>query len=125
MLNMKKNPGKRAKELHNEIKDEFKKRKITVAVGNTNSDFSLVGTSEKYMQEDVLNAMNEDEIVAKPNYDKHAEEDIIQEAEKRKVKVTNIGASRPICIDCEKLIKENNITSHTTFSGKKSKKRRK
>ncbi len=120
-----KNPDKRAKELHNEIKDEFKKRKITIAVGYTDSDFSLVGTSEKYMQDDVLNALNENEIVATPNYDKHAEEDIIEEAEKREVKVTDIGASRPICSDCEEIIKENKITTHTEFSGKKSKKRRK
>ena len=120
-----KNPDKRAKDLHNEIKDEFKKRKITIAVGYTDSDFSIVGTSEKYMQEDILNAMNENEIVATPNYDKHAEEDIIAEAEKREVNVTDIGASRPICIDCEEIIKNKNITSHTEFSGKKSKKRRK
>lgn len=122
---MEKNPEKRAKELHNEIKDEFKKRKITIAVGNTDNDFSLVGTSEKYMQNDVLKAMNDDEVIATPNYDKHAEEDIIYEAEKRDVKVTDIGASRPICLDCEDIIKENNITPHTEFSGKKSKKRRK
>ena len=118
------NPDKRAKELHNSIQDEFKKRKITIAVGNTESDFSLVGTSEKYMQDDVLNAMNDNEIVATPNFDKHAEEDIIEEAQKREVKITEIGACRPICLDCEELLNENNIISRTEFSGKKSKKRR-
>ncbi len=120
----KENPDKRAKELHKEIKDEFKKRKITIAVGHTNSDLSLVGTSERYMNKDVINAMNENEVIAKPNYNKHAEEDIIEEAEIRELKVTDIGASRPICSDCEKLIKENSIIAHTEFSGKKSKKRR-
>lgn len=120
-----KNPDTRAKELHNEIKDEFKKRKITIAVGYTDSDISLVGTSEKYMQKDVLKAMNVNEIVATSNYDKHAEEDIIAEAEKREINVTDIGASRPICLDCEEIIKNKNITSHTEFSHKKSKKRRK
>jgi len=44
-----KNPDQRAKELHNLIKDEFKKRKITIAVGNTNQDFAIVGTSELYI----------------------------------------------------------------------------
>ena len=120
-----KNPEERAKELLDKIKDDFKKRKITIAVGKTDSDFSLVGTSEKYMQNDVLNSIEKNEIVATPNQNKHAEEDIIDEAEKREVKITDIGASRPICIDCEEIIKENNITSHTEFSGKKSKKRRK
>ena len=117
------NPDKRAKELHNKIKDEFKRRKITIAVGNTNKKLSLVGTSERYLQKDVLNAMNKNEIVAKPNINQHAEEDIIDEANKRNLKITEIGASRPICFDCETLLKKLNIPTKTKFSGKKSKKR--
>jgi hypothetical protein len=119
-----KNSEKRAKELHNLIQDEFKKRKITIAVGNTDSNFAIVGTSEKYMQKDVLNEIEENEVLATPNQDKHAEEDIIEEADKREVNVTEIGASRPICSDCEELIKQRNITAKTKFSGKLSRKRR-
>ncbi len=119
----KQNPDKRAKELHSKIRDEFKRRKITIAVGNTNKEISLVGTSELYLQKDVLNAMNKNEIVAKPNLDKHAEEDIIEEANKRNLKITEIGSSRPICFDCEALLKKLNISTKTKFSGKKSKKR--
>jgi len=51
-----KNPDKRAKELHNKIRDEFKKRKITIAVGNTEEELAIVGTSEQYLQKDVLKA---------------------------------------------------------------------
>lgn len=118
------NPDKRAKELLNKIQDEFKKRKITIAVGNTDSNFAIVGTSEKSMQNDVLDSLNENEIVATPRKGKHAEEDIISEADERDVTVTEIGASRPICLDCEGLIKERNISPKTEFSGKKSKNRR-
>ncbi|PID89699.1 MAG: hypothetical protein CSB01_00635 [Bacteroidia bacterium] len=120
----KKNPDKRAKELINSMDDEFKKRKITIAVGNTKKNISLVGTSDKYMPKDILAAMTENEIVATPNDGKHAEEDIVIEAEKRDLTVTEIGASRPICLDCEKLLKAKNIKAKTEFSGKKSKKRR-
>ena len=120
----KKDPDERAKELINFIDDEFKKRKITIAVGNTDSDVSLVGTSDKYMQKDVLAAMTENEIVAKPNEGKHAEEDIVTEAEKRELRVTEVGASRPICLDCEELLKTQNIEARTEFNGKKSRKRR-
>lgn len=67
--------------------------------------------------------MNKNEIVAKPNLDKHAEEDIIEEANKRNLKITEIGSSRPICFDCEALLKKLNISTKTKFSGKKSKKR--
>ena len=51
-----KNPDKRAKELHHKIRDEFKKRKITIAVGNTEEELAIVGTSEQYLQKDVLKA---------------------------------------------------------------------
>ena len=120
-----KDPQERAKELHDLIQDEFKKRKVTIAVGNTDSDFAIVGTSERVMQKDVLKGIKEDEVVAKPNKDKHAEEDIVAEADKREVNVVEIGASRPICSDCEELIKGRNIETKTPFSGKKSIKRRK
>lgn len=121
---MKQNPDIRARYLHNEIKDEFKKRKITIAVGNSDNNFSLIGTSEKYLHKDVLNAMSNMEVLANPNYDKHAEEDIIIDADDKDIVIKDIGASRSICLDCENLIKTHNITSHTAFSGKKSKNRR-
>ena len=120
---MKPDPDKHAKELLNKIKDEFKKRKITIAVGNTDEEISIVGTSERYMQKDVLDAIKENEIVAKPNINKHAEEDILEEANARNLRITEIGASRSICLDCEILLQELNIPTKTKYSGKKSKKR--
>ncbi len=120
-----KNPDERAKELHEKISDEFKKRMITIAVGNTDSELSLVGTSEKFMQHEVLDSMKVNEIVATPNFGTHAEEDIIEEATKLNLTVTEIGASRPICLDCQELLESKNIKSKTEFSGKQSTKRRK
>lgn len=119
-----KDTNDRAKELHEEIKDEFKRRKITIAVGNTTENIALVGTSERYMQSDILKALEEHEIVATPQVGKHAEEDILDEAQRRELTIETMGASRPICLDCEQLLVDKQIESKTPFSGKKSRNRR-
>ncbi len=43
-------------------------------------------------------------------------------AQMRELKITTISASRPICIECQELIEQNDIKTNTPFSGEKSKK---
>ncbi len=117
-------PDKRAKELHDLIKDERKKRHTTTAVANTQEDQTIVGTSDSYMRKEIKEALLEHETPADLIDGNHAEENVIDMAEKLKLNITEIGASRPICADCEELLKEKNIEAKTEFSGKKSKKRK-
>ena len=50
----------------------------------------------------------------------HAEESLIKSGKG----ITEIEASRPVCLDCEDLINEKGVKSKTPRSGKKSRKRR-
>jgi hypothetical protein len=116
-------PNKRAKELHSFLENKITKNKVTIAVGNTNANLSLVGTSEGFLRKEIRNNLLEHEIIATPNPERHAEEDIIARANELNLTLTEIGASRAICLDCEDLLKENGVEAKTEFSGKKSKKR--
>ena len=119
-----KNPTERAIELHNLIEDDRKRRNTTTAVGNTNSTLTIIGTNDEYMRLEIKKALLDHEIVAKSTPGKHAEENIIAEATSKDLKILEIGASRPICLDCEELINELGLETTTGFSGKKSKNRR-
>lgn len=121
---MKKNPDKRAKELHDLLEYERTKRHTTTGVGNTESDTVIVGTSEDYMRQEIKEALNDNEITAKSRKGNHAEENVMDEADELDLTITEIGASRPICLDCENKIKEKGIDAKTEFSGKKSRKRK-
>ncbi len=118
------NPDDRAKELHNMISDERKRKHTTTAVGNTTEQISIVGTNEEYMRMEIRRALLSHEIIAKSQPGNHAEENVILEAEARDLNLIEIGASRPICLDCENLLLEKNIEAFTDFSGKPSKNRR-
>lgn len=48
----------------------------------------------------------------------------MDEATERSLTLLEIGASRPICLDCEEMIKAKGIETLTEFSGKVSKNRR-
>lgn len=115
-------PDKRAKELHKLLKP-ITQRQVTIAVGNTLENISLVGTSEDSMRKSIRENLEDHELVATPNANHHAEEDIVETTEKLDLHLTEIGTSRPICIDCEDLLKSKNIELKTECSGKKSKKR--
>ena len=121
---MEKNPDERAKELWNKLKHRFTRSVVTIAVGNTEENISLVGTSENRMRKEITNSLEEHEIIAEPNENTHAEEDVVAMAKLLKLKLQAMGASRPICIDCEDLLKKNDIEPKTELSGKKSKKRK-
>lgn len=118
-----KDSTKRAQELHDLIEDERKKRHTTTAVGNTDTDISIVGTNEIYLRTDIKRGLLAHEIVAKSKPGNHAEENILNTAAEKNLKIVNIGASRPICLDCEEKIKTLAIETNTEFSGKKSKNR--
>ena len=119
-----KNPHDRARELHDLITDERKKRHTTTAVGNTMEDIFIVGTNEEYLRLEVRKALFEDEIIARSRAGNHAEENVMDEAEARNLTLSAIGASRPICLDCEEKIKTMGIDTETEFSGKISRNRR-
>lgn len=118
-----KDPTKRANELHDLIEDDRKKRHTTTAVGDTDTDISIVGTNEACLRTEIKRGLLPHEIIAKSKPGNHAEENILDTAAEKNLKITNIGASRPICLDCEEKIKDLGITTKTEFSGKKSKKR--
>lgn len=118
------NPDRRAKELHNMISDERKRKHTTTAVGNTMEEVSIIGTNEEYLRVEIRKALQPYEIIAKSHPGYHAEENIIMEAEARALTLYEMGASRPICLDCENLLATKNIETKTEFSGKPSKNRK-
>jgi hypothetical protein len=119
-----KNPDDRAKELHDLIEDERKKRHTTTAVGNTTAQISIVGTNEAYMRLEIREALFEHEVIARSKIGNHAEENVMDEAAERNLILIEIGASRPICLDCEEKIKTKGIKTRTEYSGKVSQNRR-
>lgn len=119
-----KNPDERAKELHDMVSDERKRKHTTTAVGNTLENVSIVGTNEEYLRMEIRRALEPHEIIAKSHLGNHAEENIIMEAETRDLTLFEMGASRPICLDCEDLLAEKKIEAKTSFSGKPSKNRK-
>lgn len=123
LFNKKKyNIDERVKELHSKL-GKVTQTKTTTSVAITKEEIGIVGSSEGKLRKSVAKELYDFEIEAKGKSGKHAEEYVLDEAEKRKLKITAIAASRPICIECEELIKEKNIKTNTPFSGKKSKKR--
>ena len=113
----------RAKELKSKIKNKIASNMTTIAVGLTDKE-TIIGTNDVRLHKDVKEGLYEDEIVAKCQKNNHAEEDVIAEADNRNLTIKEIGASRNICSDCEKLIKERGIPTVTPFSCKKSRKRK-
>ena len=97
----------------------------TTAVGYTQQGISFVGTSDKRFPKEIIKALSDDEEMAEPHPENHSEEDIIKKKKNRELDLTDIGASRKVCKDCEDKIKEKGIVSWTAFSGRKSRKRKK
>ncbi len=116
-------PEKRAKELHELIESQVARNKVTIAVLTTDTPSVIVGTSEKELREAQRKVLQEHEVEAKSEKNKHAEENVINQAKAMGLQGKKIGVSRPICLDCEELIKEENIETNTPFKGKKSKNR--
>jgi hypothetical protein len=116
-------PDKRAKELHNLIEKSFARNRVTIAVLTTDSPTVIVGTSERELRDDQREALLENEVEAESEKGKHTEENAISKLRELNLKGVEIGASRPICSDCEELIKKEGIEPKTELKGKKSKNR--
>lgn len=77
------------------------------------------------MREQQRKALEANEIEANnTKLGDYAEEKAIAEAKKLGLKGKKIGASRKICLDCQELIEDEEITAKTEFSHKKSKNRK-
>lgn len=116
-------PESRAKELHSLIKNKVARSFVTIAVLTTETETVIVGTNERKLREEQKDALFSEEIEAETHMGKHAEENVIAFAKKIGLEGKEIGVSRPICLDCENLIKEEGILAKTIFKGKKSKNR--
>ncbi len=114
--------AQRAKELHAKL-GKVTQDKTTTAVGFTNEEIGIVGSSEGKLRKSIRKELYDFEIEAKGEPGQHAEEYVIEEAESQNLHLNQIAASRDICIECQELIDENGIEAKTPFSGKKSKKR--
>lgn len=110
-------PEKRANELHKKIKFKFTRDKNTTAVLNTDTDAIIVGSNEVRLRKEQREALYDNEIEATGQG--HAEVTVINKAEELELNGTEIGVSRPICENCEKLIKENGIDNKTKFKSQK------
>lgn len=117
------NVHERAKDLHNKL-GKATQDKTTTAIGLTDDECGIVGSSEGKLRKSIKKWLFDFEVEAKGKPHRHAEENVMDEAGKREKKLTEIGASRPICKDCQEQIEEQNIQSGSPFSGKKSKKRK-
>ena len=118
------NPDQRAKALQGLVTDERKKRHTTTSVGNTSEGTAIVGTSEEYLRIEIKKAVLPHEMPARSRSGNHAEENVLDEAQERNLNLVEIGASRPICLDCENRLKAKGIEAKTDFSGKPSKNRK-
>ncbi len=117
------NVEKRVKELHGKL-GKTTQDKTTTSVGITKEEIGIVGSSEGRLRKTVKKELYNFEIEAKGKSGKHAEEYVIEKAENENLIITEIAASRPICIDCQEIIENKEIKTQTLFSGKKSKKRK-
>ena len=117
------NIEKRVKELHGKL-GKTTQNKTTTSVGLTEEEIGIIGSSEGRLRKTVKKELYNFEIEAKGKSGKHAEEYVIEKAKSQNLKLTEIAASRPICLDCQEIIEENEIKTQTPFSGKKSKKRK-
>jgi uncharacterized protein YfeS len=116
-------PDARAKYLHSLLQNPFTKSRVTIAVLTTNKE-TVVGTSEPQLRNVQKQALNSHEVEAiDDKNDKHAEEKVIAKAKEMGLEAREIGASRPICSDCEALIKQEGIVPKTKLKKKKSKNR--
>ena len=110
-------PEKRAKELHEKIKFKFTRDKNTTAVLNTDTNAVIVGSNEVRLRKEQREAMYNNEIEATGQG--HAEVTVINKAEELELTGTEIGVSRPICKNCEELIKEKGVDNKTKFKSQK------
>lgn len=95
----------RAKEIHDALPVATQKRTTTAVAEVTNPDgtkSTLVGSSEVRLRPAQRKVLTTEEIAVKGSG--HAEQTVINHANANGQKVNAVGASRPICENCEKAI---------------------
>ena len=115
----------RADELHGNLPTRTKGATTTgvaTVIKPDGSSETWVASSEKNLRRPVKDALNPGEIAISGVG--HAEETIINAAKEKGYTVQAVASSRPVCADCEAMIKGADATSGTIFSGKKSRVRR-
>ncbi len=109
------------KEIHGTL-PAATQRRVTTAVGLTEDGSTIIGSSEETLRRAQKALLSPGEIAAEGLG--HAEETVINTAKGLNKKVAEMGARRPICSDCEELMKSKNIEIKSPTSGKKSRTRR-
>ncbi|MEM9681445.1 MAG: hypothetical protein AAF901_14065, partial [Bacteroidota bacterium] len=97
--------GKRAKEIHGTLPKATQSRTTTAVAEVTNPNGStsyLVGSSEKRLRPAQRAALNANETAVAG--DGHAEVTVINSAQSNGQNVSRVGASRPICDRCQRII---------------------
>ena len=105
-----------AKKLHN-LLDPIANTKRTTAVGVMPDGSLVMASSTKYMTKKQQEFAKQNNILyIKGNG--HAEETLMNAG------AVHVDASRDVCLECQNQMKRTNTTTNTSYSGKKSKKRR-
>ena len=100
--------------------DQTAQRFKTTAIGRSTSGKLFISSSDNIVPK-VQRTWAESKGITVINMkDAHAEESLIKSGKG----ITEIEASRPVCLDCEDLMNEKGVKSKTPRSGKKSRKRR-
>ena len=106
-------------EAHTQL-DQTAQRFKTTAIGRSTSGKLFISSSDNIVPK-VQRTWAESKGITVINMkDAHAEESLIKSGKG----ITEIEASRPVCLDCEDLMNEKGVKSETPRSGKKSRKRR-
>ncbi|WP_258521770.1 RHS repeat-associated core domain-containing protein, partial [Taylorella equigenitalis] len=106
-----------------EYLQERSRKSVTVAVGRGESGKLYVATSEDYSRKGIKDwARDNNAINVNSKTNMHAEETLRNFAPE---KMSEIGSSKPICVDCEHGMRKNNIKfNEENTSGSKSSKRK-
>ena len=106
-------------EAHSQL-DQTAQRFKTTAIGRSTSGKLFISSSDNIVPK-VQRTWAESKGITVINMkDAHAEESLIKSGKG----ITEIEASRPVCLDCEDLMNGKGVKSKTPRSGKKSRKRR-
>ena len=110
----------RAKEIHSALPKATQSRTTTAVAEVTNPDGTtsmLVGSSELRLRPAQRNVLTTEEIAVKGSG--HAEQTVINHANANGQKVNTVGASRPICSNCENAINNAGAKPVGKLKGKK------
>ena len=106
-------------EAHSQL-DETAQRYKTTAIGRDSKGKLYISSSDNIVPKPQRTWAESKGITVVNMKDTHAEESLI----KANKGIKDIEASRPVCLDCEDLMKKKKVKTNTPLSGKKSRKRK-